>query len=112
MKIVTLNLYAFFVLIALVTGGFIIPQIAPLSFANAFDSKNMYTISTLEAAHPVNTFVWSSVPSSSQHSSSSSPSYSAVSSSSSMTEMSDLLTASFTNIIDTQIYTGLDQLSN
>ena len=97
MEIVTLNLYVFFVMMALVTGSFSMPQITTtLSFANVIDSKNVYSISTLDNDHPVNTFVWSSVPSSSSN----------------VGKMSDLLTASFTNIIDTQIYTGLDQLTN
>ena len=105
MKIVTLNLYVFFVLMALVTGGFSMPQVMTLSFANVFDSNNVYSTSTMDDDHPVNTFIWSSLPSQSS-SLSSSPS------SSNNAEMSDLLTASFTNIIDTQIYTGLDQLAN
>lgn len=102
MKIVTLNLYVFLVLLALVTVGLSMPQITTPSFANIFDSKNVYSISTVDENHPVNTFVWSSLPSS----------ISSSSSSSNMAEMSDILTASFTNIIDTQIYTGLDQISN
>ncbi len=106
MKIVTLNLYVFFVLMALVTGGFSMPQVMTLSFANVFDSNNVHSTSTMDDDHPANTFVWSSLPSQSSSSLSSSPSPS------NNVEMSDLLTASFTNIIDTQIYTGLDQLAN
>ncbi|WP_134484343.1 hypothetical protein [Candidatus Nitrosocosmicus franklandus] len=106
MKIVTLNLYVFLVILALITVGLSMPQITTPSFANVFDSKNVYSISTVDENHPVNTFVWSSLPSSISSSASSSLS------SSNMAEMSDILTASFTNIIDTQIYTGLDQISN
>jgi len=99
MKIVTLNLYVFFVLTALVTGSLIMPQTSFLSSTNVLDLKNAYSISNPNDGYQVNTFVWSSpLPSSP--------------SSSINAEMSDVLTASFTNIIDTQIYTGLDRIAN
>ncbi|HKR74817.1 MAG TPA: hypothetical protein VJR94_11990 [Candidatus Nitrosocosmicus sp.] len=83
------------------------------SYTNILEPTNVYSISSSNDEHPVNTFVWSS-PSNSPFSSSSSSSSSttAVTSSSINAEMSDVLTASFTNIIDTQIYTGLDQITN
>ena len=108
MKIVTLNLYVFFVLTSLVTGSLIMSQTTTLSHANIFDPKNVYSISDSNDAHPVNTFVWST-PS---PSSSSSSSTTVAISSSINAKMSDVLTASFTNIIDTQIYTGLDRIAN
>lgn len=110
MKIVTLNLYVFFVLTSLVTGSLIMSQTTTLSHANIFDPKNVYSISDSNDAHPVNTFVWST-PSPSSSSSSSSSTTVAISSSINA-KMSDVLTASFTNIIDTQIYTGLDRIAN
>ena len=109
MKIVTLNLYVFFVLTSLVTGSLIMSQTTTLSHANIFDPKNVYLISDSNDAYPVNTFVWS-IPSPSSSSSSSSTTVAI--SSSINAEMSDVLTASFTNIIDTQIYTGLDRIAN
>lgn len=104
MKIVTLNLYVFFVLTALVTGSLIMSQTTILSSTNVLDLKNAYSISKSNDGYQVNTFVWSSPLPSSPSSSSSSSSINA--------EMSDVLTASFTNIIDTQIYTGLDRIAN
>lgn len=104
MKIVTLNLYVFFVLAALVIGSLIMSQTTP-SYTNILEPTNVYSISSSNDEHPVNTFDWSSP-------SSSSSSTTAVTSSSINAEMSDVLTASFTNIIDTQIYTGLDRITN
>jgi hypothetical protein len=113
MKIVTLNLYVFFVLAALVIGSLIMSQTTP-SYTNILEPTNVYSISSSNDEHPVNTFVWSSPSNSpfSSSSSSSSSSATAVTSSSINAEMSDVLTASFTNIIDTQIYTGLDRITN
>ena len=112
MKIVTLNLYVFFVLAALVIGSLIMSQTTP-SYTNILEPTNVYSISSSNDEHPVNTFVWSSPSNSpSSPSSSSSSTTTAVTSSSINAEMSDVLTASFTNIIDTQIYTGLDQITN
>lgn len=110
MKIVTLNLYVFFVLAALVIGSLIMSQTTP-SYTNILEPTNVYSISSSNDEHPVNTFVWSS-PSNSPFSSPSSSSTTAVTSPSINAEMSDVLTASFTNIIDSQIYTGLDRITN
>ncbi len=98
MKIITSNLYLFFVLSAVIFGNLIISQTI-LAHDNLLDSKSVYSANANHQIQYVNTFTGSSP---------SSP----LPSSSSTTEMSDVLTASFTNIIDTQIYTGLDQLSN
>jgi hypothetical protein len=97
MKIVTLNLYVFFVLTALVTGSLIMSQTTVISSTSVLDIQNAYSISNPADGYHVNTFVWPS-PSST--------------SSSINADMSDVLTASFTNIIDTQIYTGLDRIAN
>lgn len=115
MKIVTLNLYVFFVLTALVTGSLVMSE-TTFSSAQIVDPKNVYSISKSNDAHSVDTFVWSS-PSTSSSSSSSTATTpttiaNAATSSSINAEMSDVLTASFTNIIDTQIYTGLDRITN
>lgn len=103
MKIVTLNLYVFIVLTALVVGSLIMSQTTSLSSTNVLDIKNAYSISNSNEGYQVNTFDWSTP---------SSPSSLPSSSSSINAEMSDVLTASFTNIIDTQIYTGLDRIAN
>lgn len=114
MKIVTLNLYVFFVLTALVTGSLVLSQ-TTFSSAQIVDPKNVYSISKSNDAQSVDTFVWSS-PSTSSSSSSTTTTpttiANAATSSSINAEMSDVLTASFTNIIDTQIYTGLDRITN
>lgn len=94
MKIVTLNLYVFIVLTALVVGSLIMSQTTSLSSTNVFDIKNAYSVSNSNEGYQVNTFDWTT------------------SSSSVNSEMSEVLTASFTNIIDTQIYTGLDRIAN
>ena len=101
MKIVTLNLYVFIVLTALVVGSLIMSQTTSLSSTNVFDIKNAYSVSNSNEGYQVNTFDWTTTASPSSTSSSSVNS-----------EMSEVLTASFTNIIDTQIYTGLDRIAN
>lgn len=114
MKIVTLNLYVFFVLTALVTGSLVLSQ-TTFSSAQIVDPKNVYSISKSNDAQLLDTFVWSS-PSTPSSSSSTTITpttiANAATSSSINAEMSDVLTASFTNIIDTQIYTGLDRITN
>ncbi|MDQ2684861.1 MAG: hypothetical protein M3Y25_03330 [Thermoproteota archaeon] len=106
MKTFTLNLYLFFVLSAMVFGNLLIPH-TTLANNNFSDSKSIYSVADSNDNHQiqyVDTFDWS-MPSLS-------PSTTSSSSSSSTTEISDVLTASFTNIINTQIYTGLDHQSN
>ncbi|MGD9674821.1 MAG: hypothetical protein AB7U98_15245 [Candidatus Nitrosocosmicus sp.] len=115
MKIVTLNLYVFFVLTAVLVTGSLVTSQTTFSSAQIVDPKNVYSISKSNYAHSVDTFVWSSPSTSSSFSSSTTipPTIANAATSSSINaEMSDVLTASFTNIIDTQIYTGLDRLTN
>lgn len=115
MKIVTLNLYVFFVLTAVLVTGSLVTSQTTFSSAQIADPKNVYSISKSNYAHSVDTFVWSSPSTSSSFSSSTTipPTIANAPTSSSINaEMSDVLTASFTNIIDTQIYTGLDRLTN
>lgn len=121
MKIVTLNLYVFFVLTTLVTGSLVMSQTTFSSaHAQIVDPKNVHSISKSNDTHSLDTVVWSShstssfYPFSSTSTTTTAPTTitNAATSSSINAEMSDVLTASFTNIIDTQIYTGLDRITN
>lgn len=103
MKIITLKSYLLMILSIIVIGNLAVVQstfanIYPLDAMQSTSSPDL--IGTLEKSPAsqftnVNTFDLSL----------SSPSYSKA-------EMTDVLTASFTNIIDTQIYSGLASAAN
>ena len=98
MKIITSKLTLLIILSTIIVGNLTISQTSMAdNIDESFTSSSLHPISlqnldtTANSNQYHDSFVWSN-PSTSK--------------------MTDVLTASFTNILDTQIYTGLDKVAN
>ena len=98
MKIITSKLTLLIILSTIIVGNLTISQTSMAdNIDESFTSSSLHPISlqnldtTADSNQYHDSFVWSH-PSTSK--------------------MTDVLTASFTNILDTQIYTGLDKVAN